>query len=149
MLICARTGRPEDGVKEYEQALAIQTSLLPKWDRLVAQTHLFIALALELVPTNTFDSAEEEGRVAAESFSKATEHVEKAKEILRLREAYLKGIDTESEKGKGKEGEAVNGSGTEAKKELSEKDKDELKDIEELLVELDNKVSYLCLIFHA
>lgn len=100
-------------------------------------------MALELVPTNAFDSAEEEARTAAASFSAAMEHVEKAKEILRLREAHLKGIDTESDKGKGKEGEAVNGSESEANKELSEKDKDELKDIEELLTELDNKVSWL------
>lgn len=134
-------------MKEYEQALAIQSALLPKWDRLVAQTHLFIALALELVPTNAFDSAEEEAQTAAKSFSAAMEHVEKAKEILRLREAHLKGIDTESDKGKGKEGEAVNSNAAEAKQDLSEKDKDELKDIAELLVELDNKVCYFGLSF--
>lgn len=116
---------------------------MPKWDRLVAQTHLFIALALELVPTNTFDSAEEECRVAVESFSRATDHVEKAKEILRLRKAYLKGVDRDSDKGKGKEDDAVNGSNADGTKELTEKDRDELKDIEELLVELDNKVSGL------
>jgi hypothetical protein len=99
-------------VKEYEQALAIQSSLLPSWDRLLAQTHLYIALALELVPTNTFDSAEEEGKAATEAYAQATEHVEKAKAILRAREAHIKGLDVDAGKGKGKEGEAVKENGT-------------------------------------
>ena len=54
----------------------------------------------------------------------------------------MKGIDAESNKGKGKEGEAANDNAAGAKEELSDKDKEELKDIEELLVELDNKVSH-------
>lgn len=126
-------------MKEYETALRIQTSLLEDHDRTLAQTHLFIALALELVPTNQFDGAAEEAKVAEASFTGAVQHVEKAKEVLKNRELYLKNIHQGKGKEKAGEEEKVNGSSE--VKALSEKDLDEIKDLEELRFELDNKVS--------
>ena len=140
--VATESGRPEDGVKEYETALSIQSAILPSWNRLVAQTHLFIALALELVPSSTnddSDSAKQE--VAVKSFSSAIEHVEAAQGILSNRKKYLLGYSENGSdaKGKGKATEET----LEAKKELSEKDKDEIKDIDELTGELSDKVSIL------
>lgn len=133
-------------MKEYETALAIQSSILEPYDRLVAQTHLFIALALELVPTNAFDSSKEEGKNAEEAYTKAIQHVEQAKQVLKNREMFLKGIKIDA-KGKGKEGANGNAKAEEVSgsdgKQLSEKEKEEVKDIAELQVELDNKVEDL------
>ena len=122
--VATESARPEDGVKEYEAALAIQSAVLPKWDRLTAQTHLFIALALELIPNNQFDAADEETKIAEESYSKAIDHIQSAKAILGARADYLKQKDA-----------------ADAESKPSEKDLDELKDIDELKSELDNKVS--------
>lgn len=145
-MMMIRKGRPEDGVKEYETALSIQTALLEPYDRLVAQTHLFIALALELVPNNQFDSESEEAKVSEESYGKAIEHVQHAKNVLRNRELFLKGLPLASEgKGKGRESEAGAANASEvadSSKTLSEREQEEIKDIAELQVELDNKVSH-------
>jgi len=138
--VATEAGRPEDGVKEYETALSIQSSLLEPYDRLVAQTHLFIALALELVPTNAFDSSKEEGKNAEEAYTKAIHHVEQAKQVLKNRELFLKGVKVDA-KGKGKEGASTGEFSSD--KELTEKEQEEIKDIGELQIELDNKVEDL------
>lgn len=139
--VATESGRPEDGVKEYETALSIQSALLPPWNRLVAQTHLFIALALELVPTSNFADADaQKQEVAEKSFTRAVEHVQAAQGILAARKKHLLGYPDEGSdaKGKGKAVEDV--ANLEPKKELSEKDKDEIKDIDELTVDLSEKV---------
>lgn len=134
--VATESAQPDKGVEEYEAALAIQKSILPAWDRLIAQTHLFTALALELIPNNQFDAEENEARIAKEAYDKAIEHIQSAKDVLRLRDLHIKGID----EGKGKQKE--NGNIASSSKELSEKEKDEVEDIAGLQVELDNKVCY-------
>lgn len=140
--IATESGRPADGVKEYETALLIQTALLPPWDRLVAQTHLFIALALELVPSINFeDSDASKQDVAEKSFGRAVEHVEAAQGILTQRKKHLLGYADGTSDAKGKSKAAAEDiSNLEAQQELSEKDKDEINDINELMIELSEKV---------
>ena len=153
--VASEEERFADSVTEYQAALAIQTRLLPSWDRLVAQTHLFIALALEMVPNSHFgeESAEEKDKIVRKSFDDAIAHVGEAKRILGLRKKHILGYPDETAplgasqtngdsgdvkgKGKAKEGEVEK---LEPQKKLSEKDEDELKDIDELSGELDLKV---------
>ena len=136
--VATESGRPEDGVTEYESALKIQKAILPPWDRLVAQTHLFTALALELVPNSQFGAKEEEAETARTAFSKAVEQVQEAKKILKARELHIQGVDLG--KGKNKEGDGVAANAI-----LSERDQAELSDLEELQIDLDNKVNLIVL----
>lgn len=140
--IATESGRPAEGVKEYETALSIQSSLLPAWDRLVAQTHLFIALALELVPSIEADQTEPARQETAEkSFGQAVEHVQAAQGILTLRKKHLLGYTDEASDAKGKGKATDDSADLKPQKELSEKEKDELKDIDELFGDLNEKVS--------
>lgn len=138
------SGRPENGVKEYEAALKIQSELLPPHDRLLAQTHMFIGLAYEIVPSTTDNQVDAQGEVqkrTIDCFEKAVAHVENAKAILIKRGNFLNGVEDAAEgKGKGKATGESAVLGTTGNKELSEKDKEELKDIAELIGDLDGKV---------
>lgn len=162
-------------MKEYETALAIQQSELAGWDRLLSQTHFFLATTLEMLPSNTFDDAQEEQRVKEHSYNEAIRHVQRSKEILRNRQLYLKGLYVEGSsssggkdesdalqdgKGKGKAREldqrqslpaaatttttstSTAEDAEQPKRELSEKDKEEIKDIDLLQGDLDLKVSH-------
>ena len=119
---------------EYETALHIQSKILAPHDRILAQTHLFIALALELIPNNQFDGASQEAKIAEDSFRKAVEQVQITKQVLSKREDYLKGQQDED----GKEGSA----GKDDNPSRAEKDQEELKDLASLQIELDNKVGF-------
>ena len=115
----------ESAVKEHSAALKLQSALLPAHDRRLAETHMMIALALDWVSTNKPDAetagaapAPAPSALAATSHSSALEHMQAAKTVLELRLAQCSAGSTPD-------------------------DIAEVKNLKEVMVELDEKVRRL------
>lgn len=113
-----------DAATEYLSALEVSSQVLPEHDRKIAEIHLMIALSYEFVPSTTKDINTSEGEA---SRLKAVEHAELAKKVLLLRKDHL--YKKESEAGKS------------ATSDFSKESQAELVDIDEVLTELDAKVT--------
>ena len=134
----ARTENFSQAVEDFTSALSLKTSLLPASSRQISEAHLKLGMALEFDPT--------EG-----SRPLALEHLVKAKDALLLRKTELANGESGwvvagagAGKGKGKSsGEEIEaGLVNDRVEDLSAEERTaEGKDIEELVQDLDSKVS--------
>lgn len=106
----------ENAVEEYSSSLSILTKLRQPSDRLLSEQHMLIALALEFIPNQ---------------LNRSISHAEKSKSVLVLR---LKELETKVQSG--------GGGDVDGDKENQEKDLKEIKDLKELIKDVDDKVRF-------